>query len=185
MKAISLTGESDAYIRERLADGNSLGRMALESIGLRGGHLSLIADSATNYSSFYNGGVASSKESERELAVAIQDYLTRPSSCVILENTLAKPSDPYVQRSQFPLALYQDEVFHWLGHGAYTSTYLQSFIKTPRYPIALTGFFTQIQWKDQSFIKLSDDQLKALVNSTERIVIGAFDYEGFLIWNRA
>jgi hypothetical protein len=108
----------------------------------------LIAGSADNYSNLNYGGVASRDESLHELAQTIQEYLEEPDSCVVFENTLAKPNDPYIRRSKFGLAIHGDEVYHWLGQDEHQLEYLETFIKEPRYPVALTGFLTRIQWSD-------------------------------------
>jgi hypothetical protein len=182
MTKIPLTKECEAYIQERLANGNSLSRAILEAFPISRGHVHLIAPSAKPHTSFYQGGVTSRAASTGELAEIVRNYVKEPDGCAILENTLAKPTDPIIAKSKAQLAIFRNEVYHALPSGDYPTEVVEDFIRLPRYSVALTGFLTRFKWPEHDRVELTEYDLKVIVKQTQSIIISVFDDEGFIIW---
>jgi hypothetical protein len=129
--------------------------------------------------------VTSLKEALPDLNRIIQrDVQMEPGASLILEDTVAKPTDPTVKRSHFNVAVYQTEVSYWMAAHRYTSDEFEVFVRQPRYSVALTGFVTKMKWENKPRLELTDEVLRAAAVQIQIVLIGAFDGEGFILWHR-
>lgn len=183
------------YIRECLEEGNSLARHLLTQLDPDSGTVSaflpphVAPDSATR---FRYGGIAHAEESEACLITLVQAFLSRRERRLCLfENALAQPHDPVLASAETRLCIFKDEVYHFLSEQDNDSQKIRQTIRAAASPYLCIGVLTslpqesQILCETQRVILTSDEVLRGLAERAETIVVGAYDGEGYLIWQRA
>ncbi len=188
------------YLREYLDEGGELSR-ALASLPLETGrvwsflHPTVAPDTAYRFTSggitppepIYEGVQAISTPSLPDIALLIDGFLrSGPDTFFICEDASATPTAPYIRADResrfffYETAVYRvvsPEVLHQVG--------IESTIRRARsyrfLGILTTGDDNTLQRMNRA--QLTPLQLAMLVRRTERILIGAYDYEGYLIWD--
>ncbi|MBI1923433.1 hypothetical protein HYR99_04195 [Candidatus Poribacteria bacterium] len=194
-REVSLPTEANKYIRECLEDGNSLAKHLLTQLERESGRVVTflphgVAPGTTQQ--FKSGGVTSAKESESWLVTLIQASLSRGEGCLcFLENALARPSDPILSSSKTRILIFRDEIYHFLSERDVESEKIRQTIRRAESPHLFIGIVTSLP-KERSFpyearkvTITSDELLRDLAERTEKIVVGAYDGEGYLVWNKA
>jgi hypothetical protein len=123
------------------------------------------------------------------LAEIIKTFLerTKVGACVF-EEAAARPSDPCMSSSTTAWIEYNDEVYYFLLHSDATLGKIQQAIRQAAsvYP-GLIGVMTRMP--DPEFSsrrkRITASGLRELARNTEKIIIGAYDGEGYLIWERS
>jgi len=194
-RAFSLPAEANRYIRNCLEAGNSLAKHLLTQLDLENGRVVSFLPPGVNPSvaqQFRYGGVASAKESISCLVALIRTFLsTGEGRLCICENALARPNDPILSSSDTRILIFKNEVYHFLSEGDVESRKIRQTIGEAESAYLFIGVMTSVP-KESSFshearrITIpSDELLRVLAERAEKIVVGAYDGEGYLIWNGA
>jgi hypothetical protein len=126
------------------------------------------------------------------LVTIIEAFLSAEEKRVcIFEDALSRPHDPILSRSVARLLTFNDEVYHFLSGRDVESSKIRQTIRQAKSIPLFIGAMTFIpeessfSYKARKMTIASDELLRVLAERTEKIVVGAYDGEGYLIWNRA
>ena len=208
--------EAIMYIRECLADGNTLAKNLLASLDLSAGNVTTslpkdanIEQAKTNFNwavlpeapeselvhyTMEDGRKATMKpkyEEDSQTVQAIQEYLQGElENLCVFENSIAEACDPqiYIRNKASKLWTFENEVYHILVGGKISEVRIRKAIKEasnawPLFIGALTSFPGQRNDYSQKKV-LNTNDLEVLAKRTQKLIIGAYDGEGYLIWNR-
>lgn len=174
------------YLRASLNQSNSLARRGSDKLPWTEGRISIVAGSKNGTPSFSNfkfGGVASASESKVELAQILQKMLSIPEKLLVLEDSLARAIDHKRVEPPARLKTVGEEVYILLQSGRYSWDCIEKILRVPRFYNAQVGFLChapasviQQDW--------TDIQISELVENISTVFVGAFDGEGFLLWQR-
>lgn len=125
-------------------------------------------------------------EVELKLADLISAYLNRSGRrYAIFEHALAEPTDPWLVQTPAKFFTYRSEVYVCLTSQDISNEAIMSAIRT-----AATYRFTGILCTTSSLPDLSTGQvveqdiLRVLAESTQHIIVGAYDGESEIVWSR-
>ena len=90
----------------------------------------------------------------------------------------ARAGDPAV-RNKEGVILLEDEIYY-VTRKSHTVEEMERFFRQPRYAIGLVGIFCSAGPRELQ--KISKPELFRFVEAMEKIMVGAFDGEGFLLW---
>ena len=131
----------------------------------------------------------------KQLAAMVQEFLNRSDKRIgLFESAVAKPTDGFLSTpnaKDLRVMTFQEDVYYLLKENDdremidKTLQYAKSYL--------VLGVLVHLTDKDKFLFldedslrkELTLDQLKVLANQTEKIIIGAYDGEGYLIWRRA
>lgn len=207
-----LGAEALLYIKEFLADGRTLSQLLLQSRNIENGSVITFLPPGTSSEvavQFTTGGKLPphSNESEKEITAddgsrwrmvpkpdtsaqlveIIQNFLLdNQRNIAVLEDSSAAPTDPWLLSSGTRLLTYDDEVFHCLGSvDANEPERILNTINVAtswRFVAALTrlpkGTFAE------STRELNSEEIRILAHETKIIIVGAYDGEGYLVWQQ-
>lgn len=205
----TLPSEAMEYMRRQLASGLTLGRLLLE-IDLGPGTVTTYLPMNLDEGSileFNSGGKMPSPTStvrrrdERSvritpvpdtdawLASRTHAYLQEQrQGLVILENALARPSDPSLVSHYANLAVYDEEVYHVLTieNSPDQDSVLSAirFVKTHQFVGVFTSSDDRPGLRKAGPVELTLEDLRDFARLAEGIVVGAYDLEGQLIWTK-
>jgi hypothetical protein len=199
--------EAVQYIKTRLSAGHTLAHYLLKIQNIDSGRVTTFLPSGVSMeqaNKFEYGGIilrylttddgrkyamAPAPSATRYLVKTIKDFLSMDESRLcIMEDALAKPNDPCVSRLKSRLLFFRDDVYSIVYHSDIESSFIRNTIKEAKSIPTFIGAFTSLPSRDNTFSdrqKISEDTLRVLAERTERIFIGAYDGEGYLIWSRA
>ena len=199
-----LNDEARAFIVERLEAAGPLGERLVKT-GLRGGRLSTIADTeipVEQLHAFHDAGVAPQspmiegeghriqgvqRPSQEDVRAVLAAYLDGPETCVIAEEGLSHPTDP------------------WLATLSGTGVLVAPFAETdvllvvlpgPDQDARLTRLLRQVDSffgfiavtcadRDLSWTSLRPGDLDQLASGVRLVLVPAYDAEGYVIWEMA
>jgi hypothetical protein len=200
------------YVERSLLDGNALAKAVLEHVPLRQGQVvtclpkGVVPRSAQD---FRTGGKLPpppvsdwrSTEREDELLLMIpvpttDDWLVKnvaaflrggTSRVCIFEDSLKRVGDPVLRKISTRYATFNKEVYHLLLGADSHGEQILKVIRTARSIPTFVGILTE--WPGDlpgsAPISLSPANMRALAGAAQKLVIGAFDGEGCLIWSRS
>lgn len=186
-----LDDDAVVFIRRNLSRGAAVSRMLLD-LPLEEGKVSVFLPKHVGKDvarGFDLGGVFRQEESieaERRVAEFVASYLNRSEHAyAVFENPVMKPTDPSARLSALCYFTYNDIVYFLLSSG---QPELTRVIATLRgvHSWVFNGILTlpkglgTIDARQQ----LDRETLVNLATNTEHILVGAYDYEGYLIWSR-
>lgn len=131
------------------------------------------------------------------LVEVIQTYLSAGENrCCIFENALAESADPWLLKAKSKILTLDSEVYHFLSRGDAEPAKIGQTIKEARstYPPlvgALASTCKQgknvrgFSHESQTIQKISTDELRFLAENNEKIIVGAYDGEGYVIWSKS
>lgn len=103
----------------------------------------------------------------------------------MLENSLAAPSDPWLERAKSRIVVHGDEVYHLASYTERISENVLNAIHEASNVAGLVGMVGHIP-NAATLLgpaqRLSLGELKVLGRSAECIFVRAFDGEGYVIW---
>jgi hypothetical protein len=121
-----------------------------------------------------------------DLVSRIGDFLKRKEGGVcIFENYLARRTDPALSRARSRVRLYGDEVYHVLTEeDAKPEPIKAAVAEAEGLPIFIGALSTLPQGSRiySAQRELAGEELRALADRAEKIIVGAYDGEGYLIW---
>lgn len=192
------------YILEALSTGNTMALKLQDSLKLEEGNiLSYVPEKniptsgqdfttsilVTKYSQHDKiDGAVSAADIDKWLIEKIALFLKeRETHVCIFENALIEPSYPIVKKWKARYAIFKKEIYHLL----YSQSPIEQIkklltVSRATYP-PLIGILTS--WNDKLNLNqnpefLDEEQINNLVKSTSSLIVGAYDGEGYLIWER-
>lgn len=211
LKRVKLNGQAVKYIKQQLLLGNSLAHQLLKLQNLDSGNVitylpqNVTAKRITNFNEpilkkpskkmhrqivAKDGSkwtVVPKPNMDESLVNLIIEYLAENKNKVcIFEDALLRSTDPWVTKADTHLVFYNNEVYHIiLNHKSEKKQILQ-IIRRARSWLFI-GVLTSIdmeavQKQKKGFIAIDD--IYILAKETKKIIIGAYDGEGYLIWNK-
>jgi hypothetical protein len=214
LRELTLGIEAVEYIKTRLSNGKTLAHYLLKIQNIDSGSITTFLPSDVSMeqaNKFQYGGVlpptpkskwryftaddgrkyvmAPTPREMRYLVKTIKDFLRIDESRLcIMEDALAKPNDPCVSRLKSRLLFFRDEVYYIVYHSDIKPSYIRNTIEEAESIPTFIGAFTSLPKEGNVFSdrqKISEDTLRVLAERTEKIFIGAYDGEGYLIWSTA
>ena len=196
-KEIPLGSEAVKYIHSCLGSGKTLSSLVLETCDLDNGkvatYLPTDIDLAT-ITQFDVGGKLGEtavwkklgSQTDVWLASQIRSFLSDENKRIIVfENALARPNDPWLARRQSQIFTFKEEVYHFLLRKDAEKRKIRKAIRdaTSHLFIGIMSSVLSDACLPQQRQVLTADELRGFAERTESIVVGAYDYEGYVIWS--
>ncbi len=206
-----LGNEAISYIKDRLSNGQTLAKFLLANSDLDSGKVVTFLPPSANHSrvrDFKRGGLLPTRpesewihaigpigqqfvmkpvpKADEGLVRVIQNFLkSSKAHLCIFENSLARPSDPYLKELLSSMLILGEEVYHLLKSEDADEKTIRNTVSEARSYLEI-GAMTSTTLPDQLFTKkeITANELKTLALNTQNIVVGAYDGEGYLIWSK-
>ena len=211
MKKFVLGSEAIDYVRKCLEAGNKLAELVLEDVELEKGNVITFFPSFVKkkeLNKFDIGGKLSqpfkaqwiNRENGVSIPSSIDNYLVSKiknnltnfkNGLCVFEDFLANPKDPCLSNKRNSIYVYKNDVYYFLFAQDVTKEKINQIIKwSSALPIHLGYIISDL--KNNDFImtsnkentNLSKSELKIIVKRIKRIIVGAYDGEGYLIWSK-
>jgi hypothetical protein len=202
---------AEQFIRERLAKGCTLAKAALQALPLAQGQIVTLLPPGVlpqSVDDFGTGGklpplpetewkTAQSRgealrmipvpNTDSWLVAKIKDHLGKAADHVcVFEDQFKQPKDPVVQKLLTRYATFNDEVYHLLFQDDAEDQRILDTIRGAKGGPIFIGVLTT--WPLEPRVGgagvLSRAQLQTLAASAQKLFVGAYDGEGYLIWTR-
>jgi hypothetical protein len=114
----------------------------------------------------------------------IAEYLGKDKNrLVIFENACARPTDPWIQRTNTEIYIFKEEVYHGLfSECVDDKQYIEQTIKRAQSAYLLIGVMSLLPDKKSVLTKqLTLDMIKRIADGTKAVILRAFDGEGYII----
>lgn len=124
---------------------------------------------------------------EALLAVVIRFLARGLTTAAVFENSMAKPTDPWLRKAKILSVNYNDDVLHVVLPGDPREEVEQTIKQATYVYPPLIGVLTwtgDTKLARDRMTSLSDPDLERIVQGTELLVVGAYHAEGHLIWSR-
>jgi hypothetical protein len=211
-KEISFGPEAIRYIRESLQDRRTLSRYLLQNTDLDQGRVTTVLPSNVSDESakqFTIGGklplplersifhykdphgkqwrVEPTPSSAGVLTTIIQTYLNAGGQRLCLfEDEWRQPEYPAIKRIGTRILFFQNEVYHVLTERDIDRNIIAQTVKNANGDVIIGVMMPLskdivLHYKERA---INQEQLQALAVCTEKIIIGAYDGEGYLIWSK-
>ncbi len=205
---VTLGAEGRKYVKECLEAGNTLSRFLLNAVDLTRGDTRTFLPGDTPRSEIFefrrggklpvppksewwdlNSAVAVPVRGTDSCLVAeIEAFLRRNEQRLcIFENALAKPTDYALSRMKSKLAIFDDEVYHLLTSAdADSSRILETIREAFSLPTFIGVLTSMSENADRKFVEngqLTSCTLNDIANFADKILTGAYDGEGYVIWD--
>ncbi|TEB15729.1 hypothetical protein Psfp_01960 [Pelotomaculum sp. FP] len=199
-KEVTLGSEAVVYIKDILKYGNTISKYLLQSYDFEKGKVVTYLPYDINNEDarhFKVGGkIKSPAEYENSFPIPIA-YLMNSiklflkggeSRLCIFEDVTSKPKDPRISSKDDRIYIYGDEIYYALfGEDAENNEKIHDTIWDSDSHWHFVCIMTSLSKKSfylRNNKNLNANELKMLVEGTERVAIGAYDGEGYLIWTR-
>ncbi len=213
-REINLAPSAIGYVRDALADGLTLSKHMLAELDVSAGRVTTGVPEDANMEFIerfqYGGLLPPPPEAEWRRGVGkdgrgfiimpqrsytgyvvstVRSFLEGATHRLcILENGVFRASDPFIQRGRPNVVTVQEEVYHLLVGSGHPDETVGRVIREAGFgfppPVgALTSLPVGHPFFDEGHIASED--LRTMAARTEKIVVGAYDGEGYLIWHRA
>jgi hypothetical protein len=192
------------YVRRRLSGGKALSRHLLAGQNLDGGSVVACIPAEADPERTEQFDVGHARESpedsvaftsasgtrwrmtrkpnaDAKLVDSIAAFLGEATDALcIFEHGLARRTDPFLERASFKVAFYGDEVYPFAAAGD-DHVRIGDAIRgaTTAYP-PLVGALTHGDLSTRA--DLGQTALASIAATAERIIVGAYDGEGYVIW---
>ena len=184
--------QANCFVRDYLTYGHALDSRLKKCVALNAGTVTAYLPSGIpreRVLEFTEGGVADPAVSEIYLARTIREFLTAAQGRVCLfEDPVLRPTDPPRLGSNVQRLTLNDEVYYYLNSLSSEDELILQTIREADYPNYFLCILTSVPG-DAIFPisqgQLGDEELDLLIGRTEKIVIGAYDDEGYLVWDKS
>lgn len=123
----------------------------------------------------------------QELQRLVQRFLSEDRShVVIMENSSASRTDPFLASLQSNLAFFGDEVYHFLAHEHSDSNVVSTGLGEAANAWRNVGFFASLPPDTQlrKMQQLDEHIIRQLAENIEMAFVDAYDLDGYVIWER-
>jgi hypothetical protein len=181
LQELAIDANCLSYLERVLRSGKSLSHLLLERVDFATGKIHALLSSRVGereIKDFAAGGIGSIESPRRALAEIGVRYLREPGRQIALEEGLARRGDPAIRNKEGVVFL-ADEIYY-LTRKIDTVEQMERFLMQPRYAIGLVGVFCAAGACELQ--EISETELAGFITTTEKVVVSAFDGEGFLLW---
>jgi hypothetical protein len=107
------------------------------------------------------------------------------NNLLIVENVKARPTDPITIDDKSVIWIFQNEIYHPI-FGKTSSEEITRTLTKADSLWTMVGFLTSLPKEDNLPLKkeMSLDTIQNLAKNTQKIIVSAYDGEGFLIWQQ-
>jgi hypothetical protein len=180
------------YLCNCLQGGNQLARYLLNETDLSKGKLFTHEPPKTDedcLERYRYGGIASAEYSIDYLISEIQEHLERDcGQMVVFEDNLQRKDDPHINKSGTRMFFYHEQIYHYLmGEDLQQPEQIEWTITESASLHLFIGVMTSSSQDPKLFAprsNASDATLKDLAQNSKKIIVGAYDGEGYLIWEK-
>jgi hypothetical protein len=196
-KEYVLGPEANEYIRDRLEYGHSLARHLRRGRDLVNGRVvtRLAPEAKTDeLDKFEWGGkypessIGRHHNSVDDLASCILDFLqSGEGHLCVFENHLGRRTDPWLLQSESRVLFLGKEIYHVVSAEVVDIDSIKAAINEAEDVTLLIGVLSV--WPQGSRLsperyEITDEELRALAEGAEKIIVRAYDGEGYLIWTK-
>ncbi len=186
--------EGIEWVSSCLSRGRSFSRTLLRSVTLSSGSpVACVPEGAdgTRLTDFEHGGLVppgqkAAGSADGALASLIMRDLLAARRICLLEDGLAKPSDPWLRKAGTEQYFLGDDVFHFMVSGRADEGKVLKVLRAAKsLPIsvgAICGISPQVDLPPADR-ELTQDLLEAFASAVVKIFVGAYDGEGYVVWN--
>ena len=186
-----LGDEARAYLLDVLANGRTLASHVASAIRVRTGRVYTYAPAHvpdSDLRQFEIGGKTTMGNTMPWYVDLVRTYLRQGGKRLcVLEDICSSQGDPWLSTSAASaighLRTYQDEVYRVLAPEDAHPEVVEACIVAAASASYASGFMTVApsDW-DPTGTTLGDSQLQALAHGVRKVAVGAYDLEGWLIW---
>lgn len=203
-KEIYLGFEAIEYINDCLKNGNTLAQQLLQSFDIKKGEIvtylpSYIQENAVK--EFYYGGKLLGLKDYSESSIKANDYPTTfllsliekqlqsgDNSICIIENAIAKPQDQCLSLLNVKPKIYNDEVYHiFSAEDVVRDKIKNDFMQIKSVPTFIGATIVLPINVIKSFKlkrELNFEDFKTITSGIEKMFVGAYDGESYIIWSK-
>jgi len=199
--------EAIDYLKEQLANGNTLATLLLETINFQAGNVAILSPVTLGSAQLleFNWGHASQKPEdgiqltigdrsfsaypkagvEEQLAPVIKDWLKKKEYVCLLENELARAGDPWLEHANSCIVLHGAEVYHAVTQPNGTEI-LRALGEARSLPVFIGAIGPQPVipiCAVSGHGTVSHEQLKQFAESVSCTFAQAYDGEGYVVWS--
>jgi hypothetical protein len=203
-KEIKLGLEAITYLKDRLSCGNTLANILLQNCDFEVGSIFTILPANISdevAKEFKTGGKLPSllaadyeqsnlepiADMDSQLVTDIHVFLSANEGHVcVFEDASAERNYPFLQALDTRFSFFNDEVYHLLSHEDLDDNKILKTIRAARSWLFI-GIMASVSQDISLSLEHKDltmDDLNLLAKGTEKIIVGAYDGEGYLIWDR-
>jgi len=200
---------AELYLEESLKDGHTLAKLVLEVIRFESGYITTFLPpnvAPESIKDFRTGGkLPSSPEPESyvpdgqsqkitpvpntdaDLAFVVKGHLRLDKRRVCaMEDALKRPGDLILKRLKTRYATFENEIYHLLFHTDAGTNNVENVLKTAKSLPTFVGLLTSCSHPPGLATDgtLSLTELRELAIKVNKIFVGAYDGEGYLLWNK-
>ena len=174
------------YVKGALEEANTLSKYLLELIDFGNGHFFTYLPENANQNEIYNfekGGISSN--TYLETAKLIFDNMNKNNGLVcIIDDVIRDPSDKNIDSFRALNMFHGDEVYYIITHKiAKVENILRCLHETDAIWHSLC-VLTETNFIDMHSSGLNEEKIKEICLATKTIIIGSYDGEGYVFWER-
>lgn len=181
------TAECRDYIKNALLNGLTLSHKLAHQVDLSHGRICVCPKlESLSEARFSFGGVGSWGIARAELVAKVEEFLKARNRAAVFEHSLARAGDPAIKGKETQFAFFDSEVYNPVESFADRDTIcsaIKSTVSANRLFCALCDLPESQAFPTARAI-LAARRLDLLIDSLQAIVVGAFDGEGWLRWDR-
>lgn len=186
-----LDDRANTFFANALEYGHTLDKLLIANVNIHNGRVSAFLPKVCPQEAIYRfggGGIASRAESIECISYAIEYFLKiSEDNICLLEDALAHPDDQFGVEQDVAILSLSKEVYFFIPNGADKEKIRYAIIEAEQ-PNFFVGILSSMPSKD--FLpfdakSITSSQIKSLVTKVEKIIMGAYDGEGYLIWHCA
>ncbi len=194
--------QSLQYVKEQLCDGHTLAQELLKNLNFYKGHFFTLIHSPadrTKIHQFRKGGIQATNplrtvlfneqpylgrkkgNSVQELAEYLKNIMNS-DQCCYFEDLLHRRQDPIAIKFKSNILYYHEEPYLFLQHSHFSIERAMEII----HYVDAQWYYMNIVTKEEpgSTSDIPDEKFQSIVLGTDYVVIGAYDMEGFVVWER-
>ena len=191
------------YSKEVMADGLTIFKQILEVIDINQGYIYTVLPDGVDINAikdYDQGGFTDDYTNRRErvrpiitveehVLESIQSFLSacNGNPTCVLEEAISHPDDPCMKRVIAPYALYQQEIYYYLTQRSNLESIKEAIKEAHSAYPPLLASMANLTDEDAAILEsgqISLEFIKRFAEKTEHIIVGAFDLEGYLIWDK-
>jgi hypothetical protein len=150
------------------------------------GHLPSNQDSRLRITVGDLSGAAYPKSNANEQLVdLIEQSLGLQKDICLLENSLAAPKDPWLNRAHSRIAIYDNEVYHVLTSGDRSKNSISAAVREAHAPTVLVGALGRevLNCPASRRFDVSKEDLRKFAQLSQCVFVSAYDGEGYIVWS--